>query len=81
MKCYSYMQICKLLFDDLSCFVCSANFAYVVSQFQLSALFTFHHTWNYQFKVSTTLVTACLGRSALWYCHVNQPPDFGFDPL
>lgn len=65
-----YYLFLKLLFDDFSCFVSSANFAYVVSQFQLSALFTFHHARHNQLKVGATFVTACFRRSTLWYCHV-----------
>lgn len=62
----------ELLFDDLSCFIKSANFTHSVTQFQLSALLTFHHTRHSQFKMCTALVTTSLGCSTLWYCHVSH---------
>jgi hypothetical protein len=49
-------QLCVA--NNLVSFVCSAAFAYAVSQLHFAALRALYHAWYLQFEVSPTLIFA-----------------------
>jgi hypothetical protein len=69
----------RLLLDNLSLLVSSANLAHPVRKLQFAALVAFNHAGDFQLEVSTALVATSLGNFSKRDCHV--PTSFNKLPF